>query len=141
MPLRFRETMNGTVRSEEGPLAFHFTVTATSPTVRALGGWSPMRLTGTAEVAGHVRRAELLADSFLWIGVPFHRWLVYHVAFRDDKGSVWRFHGQKTVGVRKPLVGMTTLEGRLFRDGEEVGPATLHFRLRDLPRFLASWRF
>ena len=35
---------------------------------------------------------------------------------------------------------MTTLEGHLFKDGAELGPATLTFDLKDLASFLATWR-
>ncbi|MFH2006134.1 MAG: hypothetical protein ABI333_06075 [bacterium] len=140
MGLQFKETMAGRVTTAQGDQDFSFSAYADSKTLFAFGGWSPMNLTGTASLEGVVEGAPLLPGSYLEIGVPLHRYLRYQVSFEDGEGHVYRFFGQKTVRVLDLPKTMTTLEGRLFRDGDELGPATLWFSLLDLPRFLATWR-
>ncbi len=140
MGLHFKETMSGFVTTPEGERQFAFTVNADSAAWTNFGGWAPMTLTGTATLEGVVEDAEILSGSYLEIGVPLHRYLRYQVNFVDDLGSVYHYFGQKTVRYLSFPKTMTTLEGRLFQDGEELGPGTLHFSLLDLPGFLASMR-
>ena len=139
MRLRFRETMSGWVQSPEGRKQFSFTVEAFSPKARAVAGWAPMTLRGTASLEGVVQEAELLTGSSLWVGLPFHRSLRYHIAFRDEKGTIWRFQGSKRVHLSHPLRTMTTLKGTLYRNGVEYGNAQLRFPLATLPAFVRSW--
>ncbi|MCD6498040.1 MAG: hypothetical protein J7M25_07020 [Deltaproteobacteria bacterium] len=140
MALHFDETMIGTVEAPQGTKAFSFIISADSPSLSALGGWGAMTLTGVATIEGIVQDAPLLAGSSLEIGLPFHRYLKYQLAFRDNSGETWRFFGQKTPTFQHPFRSMTTLRGELFRNGRRLGAATVHFRFLDLPRFLASWR-
>jgi len=140
MALHFDETMTGQVETPQGTKAFSFTISADSPSLSALGGWRAMTLTGAANLEGLVQEAPLLAGSSLEIGLPFHRYLKYQVAFRDSDGDTWRFFGQKTQTLKHPFRSMTTLKGDLFCNGRRIGAATVHFRFLDLPRFLASWR-
>ena len=140
MGLQFKETMSGTVRLPEGDTRFSFVVTARSDTVFAFGGWAPMDLTGTASLEGVVTDAPLLEGSSLEIGIPLHDYLRYQVTFEDGEGRRYRYFGQKTVRVWNLPKTMTTLHGHLFRDGSELGPATLRFDLKDLPSFLSTWR-
>ena len=140
MGLHFEETMAGVVTTPHSDRHFSFTINADSPTVFSLGGWAPLKLTGTANLESVVEDAALLPGSTLEIGIPFHRYLKYTVFFRDPEGRTYRFFGQKTVLLRNLAKTMTTLTGRLFKDGEEVGPAVLTFKLGDLGKFLASFR-
>jgi len=140
MGLQFKETMAGFVNTPDGERQFAFTVLADSAALTNFGGWAPMSLTGTATLEGVVEDAEVLPGSYLEIGVPLHRYLRYQVSFLDGQGSVYHYFGQKTVRLLSLAKTMTTLEGRLFKDGEELGPGTLRFNLLDLPGFLASWR-
>ncbi len=140
MGLHFIETMAGTVRMPEGDRRFAFTASADSPTVFAFGGWTPMTLSGTATLEGVVDDAPMLEGSSLEIGIPLHDYLRYQVTFEDGEGRRYRFFGQKTVSVWNLPKTMTTLHGHLFRDGSELGPATLRFDLKDLASFLATWR-
>jgi hypothetical protein len=140
MGLHFQETMAGTVRMPEGERSFQFTANADSDSIFALGGWAPMRLTGTATLEGVVTDAPLQEGSSLEIGIPLHDYLRYQVTFEDAEGRRYRFFGQKTVRLRNLPQTMTTLHGHLFRDGAELGPATLTFDLKDLPSFLTTWR-
>lgn len=140
MGLHFEETMSGFVTTLEGDRQFSFTVNADTPALTAFGGWAPMTLTGSATLEGVVEGAEVLPGSYLEIGVPLHRYLRYQVNFADAKGGVYRYFGQKTVRLLNLPKTMTTLEGRLFKDGDEVGPGTLHFSFLDIPSFLVSWR-
>lgn len=140
MGLHFQETMTGKLETLAGVKQFSFTVSADSPTFLALGGWAPLKLTGRATLEGVVADTALLPGSTLEIGIPFHRYLRYTVFFADQDGHIYRFFGQKTVMLRNIPRTMTTLEGHLFMDGAKMGPAVLRFPLRDLGRFLASFR-
>jgi hypothetical protein len=140
MGLHFEETMAGTVRLPEGERRFSFSASADSDRALAFGGRAPLRLTGTATLEGVVTDAPLQEGSSLDIGIPLHDYLRYQVTFEDAEGRRYRFFGQKTVRMLKLPKTMTTLHGHLFRDGAELGPATLTFDLKDLPRFLSSWR-
>ncbi len=140
MGLHFEETMSGVVTTPEGERQFSFSVSADTRALLAFGGWAPMNLTGKADLEGVVEGAEVLPGSYLEIGVPLHRYLRYQVSFEDEDAHVYRYFGEKTVRLLNIPKTMTTLVGRLFKDGEEVGPATLRFSLLDLPGFMASWR-
>lgn len=139
MGLTFRETMSGRVATARGERPLRFTATATSDTLGAAFGWAPLWLDGTAHL-GRAAAGPLEAGSSVEIGLPFRRELRYHLCFGDAAGHRWRFFGRKDVRFSRPWRTLTTLRGTLFRDGCEVGPAELRFRLRDLVPFLASWR-
>ena len=141
MPVQFEETMAGTISTPEGPRAFSFRVQAASDAWMVFGWVELMTLTGTASLQGVVTDAPLLRGSNLEIGIPFHDYLRYQVAFEGPDGERYRYVGQKTVRPWRLVSTMTTLRGQLFRDGVEVGAGTLRFDLKTLPRFLASWRF
>jgi hypothetical protein len=140
MSLSFQETMSGTADTPDGRRHFHFTVTAASPTALALVGWAPLALAGTATFEGVVTDAPLLPGSMLEIGPPLHRFLRYQVHFRDAAGDVYRFFGQKTVYLTRLPRTMSTLEGRVYRNGDDLGAATLRFDFKDLVPFLGSFR-
>ncbi len=140
MKLRFRETMSGWVQGPDGRKDFSFTVEALADRIRVVAGWGAMTLRGRADLEGVIKGAKILPGASLWVGLPFHRSLTYHLSFRDQEGSLWRFFGAKQVCVEHPLRSMTTLEGRLFCNGVEYGKTTLRFPLHSLPAFLLSWR-
>ena len=139
MRLHFDETMAGTVTTAGGPRRFSFTGRASSRSPSALVGWAPFKLEGTASLEGTVENAAILCGSQLEVGLPLHRYLRYQVHFRDGAGNLYRFFGQKTVYLLRFPRTMTTLAGILFRNGAEVGPATLRFSLKELPQFLRSF--
>lgn len=140
MSVRFIETMTGTLDTPEGERCMSFSCRAESPTIGAMVGWAPLTLEGTASLNGISDESPLLEGSQLEIGLPFHRHLRYQLHFRSVEGNEYRFFGQKTVRLLRPLKTMTTLPGTLFRDGIEWGHGNLHFSLTDLPGFLASFR-
>jgi len=139
MRLHFDETMAGTVRTPGGARRFEFTGRAAAGSPLAMLGWGSFTLEGTASLQGVVENAPLLPGSHLEIGLPLHRHLRYQVHFRDGEGNQYRFFGQKTVYLLQLPRTMTTLEGTVFRNGAELGPATLRFDLKQLPKFLLSF--
>ena len=139
MRLHFDETMTGTVSTPDGARHFEFTGRADAPSPLAMVGWVPFKLEGTASLEGAAENAPLLPGSVLEIGLPLHRHLRYQVHFRDRAGNLYRFFGQKTVYLLALPRTMTTLEGTVFRNGAELGPATLRFDLKELPKFLLSF--
>jgi len=139
--LRFRETMRGRLRTT-GPrpanLPFHFQVAVTAPSAKDWILGKPLPMEGTVFLKGFAKEAPLAGT--LRIGLPLSRTLDYSFSFQGN-GSLYRFFGQKIVYGRRFFSTMTTLRGRLFRDGELAGDAVLHFRWRDLPAFLWSFAF
>jgi hypothetical protein len=138
MRLHFDETMSGSVSTPGGARRFEFTGRADAGPLAMLG-WGRFRLEGTASLEGAVQGAPLLPGSVLEIGLPLHRYLKYQVHFRDPGGNLYRFFGQKTVFLLALPRTMTTLEGVVFKNGAELGPATLRFDLKELPKFLLSF--
>jgi hypothetical protein len=138
MRLHFDETMAGTVTTPDGERKFKFTVMADASPLAMLG-WGKFQLEGTASLEGTVLDAPLLPGSVLEIGLPLHRYLKYQVHFRDPAGNLYRYFGQKTVFLLALPRTMTTLQGTLFKNGAELGPATLRFNLKELPKFLLSF--
>ncbi len=139
MRLRFDETMAGTVTTPAGERRFEFTGKAGAGSALAMLGWGKFELQGTASLEGAVDDAPLLPGSNLEIGLPLHRHLRYQVHFRDRAGNLYRFFGQKTVFLLALPRTMTTLQGTLFQNGAELGPATLRFDLKELPKLLLSF--
>jgi len=139
MRLHFDETMAGTVSTPEGERRFEFTAKAGAGSPLAMLGWGKFELAGTASLEGAVLEAQLLPGSVLEIGLPLHRYLRYQAHFRDPQGNLYRFFGQKTVFLLALPRTMTTLQGTLFKNGAELGPATLRFDLKELPKFLLSF--
>ncbi len=140
MGFHFNETMSGTVITPEGERQFSFDAIADTDALTVFAAWAPMTLTGTATLEGVAEAVPILEGSYLEIGIPLHRHLRYQVNFADGDGHQYRYYGQKTVSLLNIPKTMTTLEGRLYKDGQELGPGTLRFSLLELPRFLASWR-
>ena len=138
MRLHFDETMAGTVTTPDGERRFKFTGRADASPLAMLG-WGKFQLEGTASLEGAVLDAQLLPGSVLEIGLPLHRHLRYQVHFRDPAGNLYRFFGQKTVFLLALPRTMTTLLGTVFKNGAELGPATLRFDLKELPKFLLSF--
>lgn len=139
MRLCFDETMAGTVTTPVGERRFEFSAKAGAGSPLAMLGWGKLELEGTASLEGVVEDTPLLPGSNLEIGLPLHRYLRYQVHFRDRGGNLYRFFGQKTVFLLALPRTMTTLEGTLYKNGAELGPATLRFDLKELPKFLLSF--
>lgn len=95
------------------------------------------RISGTVTMEGFVEKAEL--EGTLKIDPVFGRELVYDFVFHDGKGRM-RFLGKKSVRFLEPVSSMTTLIGRLERDGLPFADVDSRFNILELPAFLLSWR-
>jgi len=140
MALRFEETLLGHLETAEGLRPFSFRVRVAGPSFWGAWGRDFLALVGSASLDGAALEAPLEPGSTLRIGLPFARSLTYHLAFRDVEGRRYRFFGTKRVRWTRLPRTLRRLVGTVYRDGEVLGPATLWFRWRDLPAFLASWR-
>jgi len=66
--------------------------------------------------------------------------LIYDFTFQGDDGSQYQFSGKKNVRFLDPVSSMTTLNGKISKDGKHFADAELRFHLLELPAFLLSFR-
>lgn len=95
------------------------------------------RITGRVTMEGYVTNAPL--EGTLRIDPIFGRELVYDFTFQDGSGRL-RFLGKKSVRFLDPVSSMTTLVGRVEKDGILLADVDSRFNLLELPSFLLSWR-
>ena len=95
------------------------------------------RLHGTVTMEGVVRDAPM--EGTLRIDILGDKELVYDFTFVGD-GARYRFLGRKSVRYTRPVSSMTTLVGKVEKDGMTYADVESHFHLLELPSFLASWR-
>lgn len=138
MNVSFVETMRGRVRDgagEEHPLEFEVKAEAAG-----LGAW--LR-DGRTYASGLVRAppwaVEAPIEGTLTIA-PAAGSIAYSLAFRSEAGESLRLEGAKRVRWTDPLRTMTVLPVTLRApDGRLLAAGVLHFALRDLVPFAASW--
>lgn len=138
--LRFEETMSGSLLPADGGAEhpFSFTVEARARKLRHLALGGPLDLSGHVTLGGSVSRAPV-AGSLL-VDPIFGRRLVYELYWRDAEDRPNRFYGRKDLRALALVRTMTLLRGKVYRQGQLVGDATLTFDLRDLAAFLLSMR-
>ncbi len=95
------------------------------------------RLTGRVTMEGVVTDSPF--EGTLRIDPLLGRELVYDFTFRDA-GGLLRFLGRKSVRFLDPISSMTTLVGRVEKDGILLADVDSRFNLLELPSFLLSWR-
>lgn len=142
MDVRFHEVMEGmlTRRGEGFDRPFRFEVDVDVPHAeRAAWGVATGHMAGEAWIDGLADGVP--ATGTLELSPLLRRQLRYVLDFEAD-GQKRRFDGHKTLGLRHPLRGWTTLPGSLYGpDGREVGTALLRFFLRrDLVHLVRSLR-
>ena len=137
MGISFFETMQGLAHFEDGPRPLRFQIKAESTHIGAflLGG--EVKITGTVSAPPLVDTAPI--EGHMEVMPLRRRRITYDFSFRDDEDTPCRLSGQKTISLRRPIASMTDLEATLYRDGEAVADAELHFDLADLLDFLRSW--
>lgn len=94
-------------------------------------------LVGRVTMEGFVTDAPF--EGTLRIDPILGRELVYDFTFRDGEGLL-RFLGKKSVRFLDPVSSMTTLVGRIEKDGILLADVDSRFNLLELPSFLLSWR-
>jgi len=95
------------------------------------------RIQGQVTMEGVAEAAAL--EGTLRIDPLISRELVYDFTFQAG-GARYRFLGKKTVRFLDPVASMTTLVGRVERDGIAFADVDSRFNLVELPAFLGSWR-
>ena len=139
MHVVFKETMAGTWIAPDGgqaPMVFHASVRAPSP-LAFLNG-DAMAFDGTITVGGIARDVPMTGT--IEVKVLTAGEMVYALEFRGKDGERYSYSGKKDVSLRHVVSGMTTLRGTLYRGDVAIGTGTVTFSLRDLPRFLTSFR-
>lgn len=145
MPTRettFSEVMAGPARlrsgSEQRPLRLELDVTC--PGLLKLWADTEATLAGRVLLPGVADDPH--AVGTLQIAPLRRRRLRYQLAFQATDGRPLRLDGWKSVRFLHPLRSMTTLPATLYEaDGSVLGEAVLRFHVRDLPRFLAGFRY
>jgi hypothetical protein len=97
------------------------------------------RVDGSIEAEGLAARAPLLGEMVI---DPLRGGVIeYRFTFTGDDGRPYRFAGRKDVVKSAPVASLTTLRGEVHDEGDAIwATAELHFALRTLPEFLASFR-
>lgn len=137
----FREKMEGSVQraGERFDRSFRFDFDVHAPSVLAFATTAVGDCTGTASVDGLAKNAP--ATGHIAISPWVRRTVRYVFDFTGNDGQRYRFDGQKSVTLRRHLVGWTTLPGHLYdADGNVWGDALLRFSLRrELQNLAASF--
>ena len=132
--------MVGTYTGKNGHQApIIFEVDASAPGAKSFITGSPIVLSGTITIGGLARTVPLTGTLAVRLLRLSKRELIYDLEFQDDDGKLCRYEARKNVSLLRPLATMTTLHGQVFREQEVIGTATVHFELRDIPEFLASF--
>lgn len=129
MPIRFNETMSGSLRGPDGAVhEISFTVTASDE------GRGMFRLTGTTNAAPWVQKAPCSG-----VVVLRPRYLRYRVRFAGPGGD-WIIAGDKLPRLHAPIRTMTVLPVQVHdATGTLRASGDMRFSLRDLPGFAWSW--
>ena len=138
----FSEVMSGPARlggaAASRPMRLELDVVA--PGLLKLWAVTEASMTGRAVLDGVAD--DPAATGSMLIAPIRRRRLRYQLAFQATDGRPLRIDGWKSVSYLRPLRSMTTLPVTVYAaDGSVFGEALLTFDLRDLPRFLASFRY
>ena len=138
--LRFEETMRGPLSPRDGGPPVTMTVNAFVQATSVFGMWrgEPMSLYGSVAIAELLETTPTTGS--ITIDMLGCQRIVYDLTWRDDQGSLGRFYGWKTLGLRRLVERWTVLDGQVTQAGELLGHAQLRFALSSLPGFLASVR-
>jgi hypothetical protein len=138
----FSELMAGSVRlrGQDGERPMRLDLDVASPGLLVLWGDTDARLTGRVTLPGVAD--DPAAHGTLLIAPVRRRRLRYQLDFHATDGRPLHLDGWKSVRLLRPLHSMTTLPATVYEvDGSVLGEALLHFDVRDLPRFLAGFRY
>lgn len=139
MKFRFEENMYGhyrEVKTTGGSGAFDFSCRVEADLFQFLQDRNT-RLTGTVSMEGIAQEVPL--EGTLRIDPLFGRELVYDFTFSKGRAR-YRFLGRKSVRLLDPVSSMTTLSGKIERDGVTLGDVDSRFNLLEFPGFLLSFR-
>ena len=138
---RFSEVMSGPARlgaAAAGTLRLDLDVRV--PGLLVLWGDVVAQLSGRVTLPGLADDPD--ARGSLEIAPLRRRRLRYRLDFRAHDGRQLRLDGWKTIRFTRPLHSTTTLPVTLYdEDGSVLGDAVVRFAWRDLPRFLATFRY
>ncbi|MDH5492813.1 MAG: GMC family oxidoreductase, partial [Myxococcales bacterium] len=145
--IEFSETMSGTCELLEGGVCqpMSFTVRVMREARGGLPGAVVSPEGDRWQLEGVMRAGSLAAAAPCEGSLLMHprsRRLVYDLRFRGDDGERYRLYGEKSLGLLRPFLGMTQLHTEILREPEGVPVARgeLHFDLRDLVPWLATFR-
>lgn len=136
----FCETMYGSFR-EIKPSGlcgkFDFSCKAVVEDIRAFLKDRMARISG--EVTMDSIGEKLGLEGTMKIDPIFAKEIVYDFTFRAGD-HLYRFLGRKNISFLDPIQSMTTLVGRIEKDGITYADVESHFNILDLPSFLLSHR-
>lgn len=133
----FVETMRGTLTGQDGqehPVVFD--VATHAPALL------PFLREGHTDVRGVVRAPPWVDEAEVrgtMVVAPLRGHISYRLTFAGPGGQM-RLEGHKSPSLFAPIKSMTTLPIRLLgADGSVLAQGTMHFDMKDLVPFLASW--
>jgi hypothetical protein len=138
----FSEVMAGParLRGEGGSRSLRLEVDVVAPGLLKLWADTEASMSGRAVLDGVAD--DPAATGTMHIAPIRRRRLRYQLVFHTADGAPLHLDGWKSVSYLRPLRSMTTLPATVYAaDGSVFGEALLKFDLRDLPRFLASFRY
>ena len=141
MYFSFTENMYGTYtllgdESKRGRFDFHCSFG--SDDLRELLTTKTTVLKGWVDMEGFATRQPL--EGTLKIDLVAVKELVYDFTFTDDRGVLMHFFGKKNVKYLHLPTTMTTLFGVVERENIPFAKVESHFKLRELPRFILSFK-
>lgn len=145
MPARvttFSEVMAGParLRASDRQRRLRLELDVVAPGLLKLWADTEAAMTGRAFLDGVVD--DPAAIGTMHIAPIRRRRLRYQLTFQATDGQPLRLDGWKSVSFLRPLRSMTTLPVTVYAaDGSVFGEALLKFDLRDMPRFLGSFRY
>jgi hypothetical protein len=140
MKFHFDENLYGTFTEIGGSRAtgrFDFTCRIEAEGMVRFATDRMARLTGTAVVEG--LGEGLPIEGTLKLDAVAGPGLVYDFSFRAG-ASRYRFLGRMAVDFTRPLASLTTMTGRVEKDGVAWADVVSHFAVTEMPSLLWSFR-
>lgn len=136
MGVSFFETMQGTLTDESGvSRRIVLDLRCVAPRVRSWFQSGHTAVTGTVNAEPWAR--AVACEGALRI-TP--RKLTYVITFHDDTGRLCRLVGHKYPNPIRPIVSMTEMDVKLWREDQAAAQGSMYFAVADLLRFVRSWR-
>lgn len=141
MKIKFFEKMYGSYWEPKGKGRhgrFNFSCAVEVPSL------ADFALNQTARIKGTVMLEKVACNSemsgTLIIDPVIRKELIYNFSFQGEDSSQYQFFGKKNIRFLDPIASMTTLNGKISKEGRHFADAELRFHLLELPAFLLSFR-
>ncbi len=142
--LEFSETMSGRMQILDGDeVDAEFEVRASLDMDKAeklATRGATFQLEGLLRLPG-IAEAAPCYGTLVMRPMERHATLRYDLVFQADDGRDLELRGSKDVSLLSISRGMTTLHTGVWHDSERIAKGTLRFDLRQIPDWLATWKY